>query len=164
MEKILRTFFPAGPFFRVFLTKCLSKCANPKKPPLPWKISGCPPAWENNTKVHVPNKREMWPPCFEKILSLNGMKMSWYSACSSLVYLFRTKGKKGHLDGNDFRHSYGNFTRKQYSESYLITAIFKVPSQESLATLKTTYRKIPYSWMIYGHGSTYVLNILSRLW
>ena len=134
MEKILRTFFPAGPFFRVFLTKCLSKCANPKKPPLPWKIS------------------------------LNGMKMSWYSACSSLVSLFRTKGKKGHLDGNDFRHSYGNFTRKQYSESYLITAIFKVPSQESLATLKTTYRKIPYSWMIYGHGSTYVLNILSRLW
>ena len=27
----------------VFLTKCLSKCPNSTKPPLPWKISGCTP-------------------------------------------------------------------------------------------------------------------------
>ena len=59
-------FFPAGPFFRVFLTKWLSKCLNSTKPPLPWKISGCTPALGNNTqKVRVPNKREMWLPCFE---------------------------------------------------------------------------------------------------
>ena len=33
--------FPAGLFFIEFLTKCLSKCPNFTKPPLPWKISGC---------------------------------------------------------------------------------------------------------------------------
>ena len=32
--------------------------------------------------------------------------------------------------------------------------MFKVPSQELLATLKTTFWKIPYSWIIYGHGLT----------
>ena len=36
--------FPAGTFFLVFLKKCLSKCHSSKKPPLPWKISGCSPA------------------------------------------------------------------------------------------------------------------------
>ena len=154
MEKQLQTNSnqtPAGPFFLVFLTKCLSKCASSKKP-LPWKIPGCAPAWGNKINNHVPNKTEMWLPHFEKVLPLNGLKMSWDSACSSLLFLFRTKGKKRHLDENDFRHNYGNFIRKQHSESYLI--IDQVPSQELLATLKTAPRKIPYSWIIYGHGST----------
>ena len=31
------------------------------------------------------------------------MKMPWYSACLLLLFLFRTNGKKGRLDENDFR-------------------------------------------------------------
>ena len=62
------------------------------------------------------------------------MKMSWDSACSSLLFLFRTNGKKGHLNENDFRHCYGDFIRKWHSESYLITAMFKVQT-----ALKTAF-------------------------
>ena len=58
------------------------------------------------------------------------MEMTWYSACLLLLFLFRTNGKKEHLDENNFRHCYGNFFRKWHSESYLITAIFEVPSQK----------------------------------
>ena len=69
-------FFPAEPFFRVFLTKWLSKCLHSIKPPLPWKISGCAPALGNNTqKVRVPNEREMWLPCFD--LSRSYLLMRW---------------------------------------------------------------------------------------
>ena len=44
LGKITTKFLLAGPFFLVFLTKCLQKCPNPTKPPLPWKKSGCAPA------------------------------------------------------------------------------------------------------------------------
>ena len=113
-------------------------------------------------KVHVPNKREMWLPCFEKIWPLNGMKMSWYSACLLLLFLFRANGKKGHLDEYDFRHCYGSFFRKKHSENYVITVMFKVPSQQIRGTLTTAFWKIPYRFLFYGQGSTCVLNLLSR--
>ena len=45
-----------------------------------------------------------------------------------IVIIFRTNGKKTHLYANDFRNCYGNFFRKWHSESYLITAMFKVKS------------------------------------
>ena len=108
--------------------------------------------WGNNTKVNVPNKREMWLPCFEQISPLNGMKMPWYSACS-LLLLFRTNGKKGNLNENDFRHCFGRFFRKWHSERHLITAMFRVPSQH--------FERYPT--IFYGHGSTYVLNLSSKL-
>ena len=38
--------------------------------------------------------------------------MTWYSTCLVLLFLFRTNGKKGHLDKNDFRQCYGNFFSK----------------------------------------------------
>ena len=38
--------FSIGAFFLVFLTKCLYKCPNPLRPPLPWKFSGCTPVQE----------------------------------------------------------------------------------------------------------------------
>ena len=113
-------------------------------------------------KVHVPNKREMWLPCFEKIWPLNGMKMSWYSACLLLLFLFRANGKKGHLDEHDFHHYYGSFFWKRHSERYVITAMFKVPSQQIRGTLTTAFWKIPYRFLFYGQGSTCVLNLLSR--
>ena len=43
------------------------------------------------------------------------MKMSWYFACL-LLFLFRTNGKKGHLDENDFRPCYGNLFREWHSQ------------------------------------------------
>ena len=66
------------------------------------------------------------------------MKMTWYSACL-LLFLFRTTGEKGHLDKNDFRQCYGNFFRNWHSERYLITAMFKVPSQQTRGTLTTAF-------------------------
>ena len=66
------------------------------------------------------------------------MKMSWYSACSLLLFLFRTNGKKGHLDENDFDQCYVMlFSQKDkgHSETYLITAMFKVRSQRLQGTL-----------------------------
>ena len=48
-------------------------------------------------------------------------------------------GKIGHLDENDLRHCYGNFFRKWHSESYLITAMFKVRSQQLRGTWTTAF-------------------------
>ena len=53
------------------------------------------------------------------------------------IFLFRTNDKKGHLNENDFRHCYGIFFRKWHSERYLITVMFKVPSQQLRGTLTT---------------------------
>ena len=39
---------PYGAFLLEFLTKCLLECRNFKKPPLPWKYSGCVPGWQGN--------------------------------------------------------------------------------------------------------------------
>ena len=97
-------------------------------------------------KVHVPNKKETWLPLFWADLTFEWfVKMSWYSACLLLSFFFRTNGKKGHLDENGFRHCYGNFFRKWYAESYLISPMFKVFSQQLRGTLKTTFWKIPCS-------------------
>ena len=86
------------------------------------------------------------------------MKMSWYYACLLLLFLFRTNGKKGHLDENGFRHCYGNLFQRWHSESYLIIAMFKVPSQQIRGILTTTFSKIPYNSLFYWHESTCVLN------
>ena len=47
--------------------------------------------------------------------------------------------------------------RKYHSESYIITAMFKVCSQQLRATFTTAFWKKPESWRFYGHGSTYLL-------
>ena len=118
--------------------------------------------WENNTKSPCAKEE-----CDSLVLSRSDLwmiwKMSCYSACLLLLFLFRTNDKKGHLDENGFRHYYGNVFRKWHSESYLITAMFKVPSQELRGTLTTVFWKIPYSSLFYGHGSTCMLNLSSRL-
>ena len=67
------------------------------------------------------------------------MKMSWYSACLLLLFLFRTNGKKERLDKNNFPHCYFNFFQKWHSESCLITAMFIVPSQHIGGTLTTAF-------------------------
>ena len=42
--------------------------------------------------------------------------MSWYFTCLLLLFLFRTNGKKGHLDENNFRPCYHNIFRKWHSQ------------------------------------------------
>ena len=59
-----------------------------------------------NTKFYDPNKRKMELIGFEQTTC---MKVPWYSVFSFLLFFFRTNGKNGHLDENDFRHGYGNY-------------------------------------------------------
>ena len=51
---------------------------------------------------------------------------------------------------------------KYYAESYLITAVFKVRSQQSLATLTAVFWKMPDSWRFYRHGSTCLLIFVGQ--
>ena len=85
----------------------------------------------------------MWLPYFEQIWLLNGMKMLWYSVCLLLLFLFKTNDKKGHLDENELVI----FFQKWHYESYLITAMFKVPSQQLRGTLTAAFWRILYSWI-----------------
>ena len=79
------------------------------------------------------------------------------------IFLSRINGKKGHLDENNFRHYYGHFFQKWHSECFVITVMFKVPSQQIRGTLTTASWKIAYSSLFYGHGPTCVLDLSSRL-
>ena len=88
------------------------------------------------------------------------------SISSVLFCLFGTSGKKGHLNKNDFLHCcvcvcVWFFFGKWHCESYLIRAMFKLPSQQLQVTSVTAFWEIPYTWIFYGHGSTYVLNLSS---
>ena len=47
-----------------------------------------------------------------------------------VIIFVQNQGKKEDLDENDFRRCNGNFFRKMHSESYLITTMFKFPSQQ----------------------------------
>ena len=71
----------------------------------------------------------------------------------AFTFLLRTNDKKVHLDKNDFCHCYGNYFRKCCSESYLITAMFEVPSQQLRGILATTFWKTPYTRRFNGHDS-----------
>ena len=65
------------------------------------------------------------------------MTFEWYE---DFIFLFRANGKKGHLDEHNFRHCYGSFFLKiRHSESYVITTMFKVPSQQIRGTLTTAF-------------------------
>ena len=67
--------------------------------------------------------------------------MPWYSVFSCFIFLFRSNGKKEHLDENDFRHGYGKLFPKFSSDSYLISVIFKVLSQQLRGTLTTAFER-----------------------
>ena len=83
-----------------------------------------------------------------------------YSVCL-LLFLFRTKGKKGHLeDENDFRHCYGNF----FESGILKVTWSQLGSKPPLTNYKAHWQQIPYSSIFYRHGSKCVLNLLLRLW
>ena len=56
-------------------------------------------------------------------------------------FLFRNNGKREQLDGNDFRRCYGNFFSKLSFRKYLITAMFKVLSQQLRGTLTKAFQR-----------------------
>ena len=97
-------------------------------------------------------------PGFEKSQFLNGMKVPWYSIFSFLFFCSEATITRT-LGGERFS------SRLWHSESYLISAVFKVLNN---------YRHIDNgiwkdSWRYYGHGSTYVLilswiNIMKQKW
>ena len=69
-------------------------------------------------------------------LILNRADFSTMWRCHGIpcfIFFLRTNGKNEHLDENEFRHSYGNY--------YLISAIFKVLSQQLRGTLSTAFRR-----------------------
>ena len=84
------------------------------------------------------------------------MKMPWCSVCSLILFLFRTNGKKGELEENNFRHCYGIFFEN---------GILKVTSSKLCSKLLLNNHKVHwrYPTVIYGHGSTHMLNLSSRL-
>ena len=86
------------------------------------------------------------------------MMMPWYFLCSLILFSFRNNGNKEHLDWNDFRHCYGVFF---FEKGILKVTSSQLCSKHLLNNDEVNWR---YPKVIYGHGSAYVLNILSRLW
>ena len=87
------------------------------------------------------------------------MKIPWYSASSLLLFLFRTNSRKGHLDGNDFRHSYGLLTKVVFWKLFHHNYVQRFPPQRLWGNWEQYFERYP---MIYGYGSTYVLNLSER--
>ena len=69
-----RAFFPAGPFFRVFLTKWLLKCLNSIKPPLPCRFLVARLHWEITLKKSVSQTKRK---CDSLVLSRSYLSMEW---------------------------------------------------------------------------------------
>ena len=123
---------------------------------------GLTQTWENNTKSPCAKQKWSMTPLFW--VDLNGMKMAWYSACLLLLFLFRTNGKKGHLDKNNFCHYYGNFFRNWYSEKLLDHSYVQSPFSTNTRHFNNSILKDTLSSLFYGHRSTCVLNLSSWLW
>ena len=68
--------FPCGAFFLDFLRKCLSKCPNFTKPPLPRKIFGCAPA--NGYSLDFSCLLEIFYWLFARIISYRESSCWWY--------------------------------------------------------------------------------------
>ena len=59
-----------------------------------------------------------------------------------IFFVFRTNGKKEHLDENNFCHWYGNFFESAVLKfSYLIAAMLKVFSRQFGGTLTTVFER-----------------------
>ena len=97
------------------------------------------------------------------LTALNSMKMSWYSACLLLLFLFRTNGKKGRLDENDVRHCHCIFFESGISKVTWSQLCSKFLSNIYETHWKQHFGRIPYSQVISGHGSTNAQHLSSRL-
>ena len=157
------TFLPAWPFLCVFLTKFLSTVLFPRN--VPWL--------EKFLVVRLHGEIILNPmpqtkgKCYSLVLSRYYFWMVWRCLGIPLVhcyYFCLEPTVERHLDENDFRHCYDN----SFESGILKVTWSQLCSKVLLNNYKTHWKhhfeKIPYSWIIYGHGSTtYVLNLSSRL-
>ena len=99
-------------------------------------------------------KRELWD---SLVLSRPHFWMVWWChgiprVFISIFFLFRTKGKKGHLDKNEFRHCYGTFFKniilKLLNQSYIQSSV------STCTRLIDSSILTPYRWRFHGNGST----------
>ena len=66
------------------------------------------------------------PPCFDWMTwRCHGILYVHFYFSIFFFFLFRSNVRKGYLHEGDIHHFYGNFFRKCYSESYLITDTLK---------------------------------------
>ena len=84
------------------------------------------------------------------------MKMPLYSTCLLLLFLFRTNGKKGHLDESDFCHCYGNF----FETTILKVTWYQLYSKFLLINYKAHWQ---HHFERYLTVEYYMLNLSSRL-
>ena len=118
--------------------------------------------WENNSKSPCAKEK-----CDSLALSRSDLWLVWRCHGIPRVYCYYFYIERAVRKGTWMRTASVTVMvifRKWHSESYLITAMLKVPSQQIRGTLTTAFWKIPYSSLFYGHGSTCVLNLSSRLW
>ena len=98
----------------------------------------------------------MRQPCFEYTWFLNGMKMQRFSVC--YIFLFRTSGKKGHLDENEFhtvmvvfpRAPFWKFLDRSFVQSSFSTIIRHIDNSILKDTLQL---KILRTWIKIGSRS-----------
>ena len=69
--------------------------------------------------------------------------------CFHIYFLFNNNGKREQLDGNDSCCCYGIFFSKLSFRKYLITAMFKVLSEQLQSTLATAFERHLQPWEIY---------------
>ena len=100
------------------------------------------------------NKRNKRNKSDSHVLSKPDFAMVWRChgiLCSHFYFLFKTSVSKGY------------FFRNCHTESSLIIAMFKVPSQRLRGTLTTAFLKAPLSWRFYEQGLRYMLILSSKL-
>ena len=94
------------------------------------------------------NTRKIELPCLEKTWLLNSLKIPWYFVFS---FLFRTNGKKEHLDEKDFLHWYGNFSKvlfwKLLDHSYVSRSFSTIARHIANSILKNTQQLKILSWI-----------------
>ena len=74
--------------------------------------------------------------------------MPLYSTCLLLLFLFRTNGKKGHLDESDFCHCYGNF----FKTAILKVTWYQLYSKFLLINYKAHWQNIALYIQIYKNA------------
>ena len=77
-------------------------------------------------------------------------------------FLFRSNGKKEHLDENNFHHGYDNY----FKSAVLKVTWFQRSFSAIARHIDNGIWKIFYSWRFYGHGSTYklILSWVNMKW
>ena len=116
--------------------------------------------WENNTKVHVPNKRKTLLPC----LSRSGLWMVWRWHGILCVYCYFCLEPTVRKDTWRMRTTSVTVMVIFFKIGILKVTWSQLCSKSPLNNYKAHWQQIRYSSIFYGHGSKCMLNLLSRLW